>query len=409
MKLSKIFVVLLSVLAFSCNLSDLLDRDGQGRGIGELFKGSLMAAKQGADYLVDALEDEDEYEYIYVDEDGNVVYVDYEGVAGYYPGAVNELEDKDGVDVSAGGVVVAKPGELAGSGDVKVASMPAESQEAVTVQATEVKQNEPSEKAAEKAEGKAEEKAEEKADKKEERKSRKQKCRRNRNRTTTSQTRAHLRVPVSSTSQKKVFYSYLTSSPGAVRCKSYYGSGGMVVVIPDEEKRLFGYLEKYLEDAIKVNGKSESEQRKYETVREKFFNWLKRNDTTSSFRRVELARAMKGVFDLIKSNARSSQEIQNWISQGKDKEILSQAGISSVSDLNSDAAVDALIKSSVSSRYYSGTSLSLFFQRLADTFANGNDYSDDSFDWIFRLMKSVFKGDSGFSGDFRALSDSIKG
>ncbi|UPA09880.1 hypothetical protein bhYOR_001191 (plasmid) [Borrelia nietonii YOR] len=405
MKLSKIFVVLLSVLAFSCNLSDLLDRDGQGRGIGELFKGSLMAAKQGADYLVDALEDEDEYEYIYVDEDGNVVYVDYEGVAGYYPGAVNELEDKDGVDVSAGGVVVAKPGELAGSGDVKVASMPAESQEAVTVQATEVKQNEPSEKAAEKAEGKAEEKA----DKKEERKSRKQKCRRNRNRTTTSQTRAHLRVPVSSTSQKKVFYSSLTSSPGAVRCKSYYGSGGMVVVIPDEEKKLFGYLEKYLEDAIKVNGKSESEQRKYETVREKFFNWLKRNDTTSSFRRVELARAMKGVFDLIKSNARSSQEIQNWISQGKDKEILSQAGISSVSDLNSDAAVDALIKSSVSSRYYSGTSLSLFFQSLADIFANGNDYSDDSFDWIFRQMKSAFKGNSNLSDDFRALSSKVKG
>ncbi|WP_025406902.1 hypothetical protein [Borrelia hermsii] len=150
-------------------------------------------------------------------------------------------------------------------------------------------------------------------------------------------------------------------------------------------------------------------KKKIETVREKFFNWLKRNDTTSSFRRIELARAMKKVFDFIKLNARSSQEIQNWISWGKAEELLSQAGISSVSDLNSDAAVDALIRYSVSSRYYSGTSLSLFFQRLADTFANSNDYNDDSFDWIFRQMKSVFKGDSGLNGDFHALSDSIKG
>lgn len=394
MKISKIFVVLLSVLAFSCNLSDLLGRDGldgQGGGIEALIKGGLMAAKQGADYLVDVLKGE--YEYAYVDEDGNVVYVDYDDVVDYELEVVNELEDKGGVDVSAGGVVVAKPGELAGSGDVKVASIPAENQEAVTVQATEVEQKEPSKE----------------VDKKVDRKADKQQKRRNKNRTTTSQTRWNPRGPVSSILGTRVAYSYVSSSPRSVSCRSTYGSGGSVIVITDEEKKLFGYLEKYLEDAIKVNGRSTSEQKKFETVREKFFNWLKRNDSTSSFRRIELARAMKKVFDLIKSNARSSQEIQNWISQGKDNELLSQAGISSVSDLSSNAAVDALIRCSVSSRHYSGTSLSLFFQSLADIFANGNDYSDDSFDWIFRQMKSAFKGNSNLSDDFRALSSKVKG
>ncbi|WP_025406901.1 hypothetical protein [Borrelia hermsii] len=249
MKISKIFVVLLSVLAFSCNLSDLLGRDGldgQGGGIEALIKGGLMAAKQGADYLVDALEDEYEYEYVYVDEDGNVVYVDYDSVAGYYPGAVNELEDKGGVDVSAGGVVVAKPGELAGSGDVKVASIPAENQEAVTVQATEVEQKEPSKE----------------VDKKVDRKADKQQKRRNKNRTTTSQTRWKPRGPVSSILGTRVAYSYVSSSPRSVSCRSTYGGGGSVIVITDEEKKLFGYLEKYLEDAIKVNGRSTSEQKK---------------------------------------------------------------------------------------------------------------------------------------------------
>ncbi|UPA12663.1 hypothetical protein [Borrelia venezuelensis] len=91
--------------------------------MGDFLRNGFRTVIDGAEYLIDSLEEmEDEYEYFYVDEQGNIVYVDYDGV-GYLP-KVDIVEGSDEINVSAGGVVTV--------GD---------NQKAVTSQATEVKKD----------------------------------------------------------------------------------------------------------------------------------------------------------------------------------------------------------------------------------------------------------------------------
>ncbi|BDU63368.1 hypothetical protein BOFE_09080 (plasmid) [Candidatus Borrelia fainii] len=397
MKIAKIFVVLLSILVFSCDLANLLGKDKlddhQVEKMGNFLKNGLKAVIEGEDYLVDSLEEgEYEYEYFYVDEKGNIVYVDYDGVD--YRPKVDVVEGGDEINVSAGGVVTAGDDQKAVTSQATEVKKD-ETQEAVTSHATEVKKDEAQEAVAVKVTG-----SNKCVDPK-------VKCLRKNRAKTLSLTHQKPKEFISPLLGTRVIHSY--GSRG-INCKSreINSAGGVSVYISDDEKSKFESLEKYVGDAIKVNGRSKSDQEKFKNIYQTFFKWLKKDDLPSSFKRLALGRDMKKVFDFIKSNASGSKEIQNLIIEGKDKEILRSAGIYSTSDIKSDAEVEALMKLSVSDKVYSGNYLSLFFQRLADSFEDCYDCSDNSFDYVFRQMKSVLDGTSYKSDDFSTLKTKIK-
>ncbi|UPA11279.1 hypothetical protein bpSLO_001130 (plasmid) [Borrelia parkeri] len=381
MKIAKIFVVLLSILAFSCDLANLLGKDNfddhQVERMGDFLRNGFRSVIDGADYLLGSLEEmEDEYEYFYVDEQGNIVYVDYDGV-NYRP-KVDVIEGGEEINVSAGGVVTV--------GDT---------QEAVTSQATEGKKDATQEavtvKVTESSQGVVPKVKE---------------LRKNRAKTL-SQTHQKPKEYISPLLGTRVAHSY--GSRG-ISCKSrdINSKGGVSVYISDDEKRNFESLEEYVGSAIKINGRSKSDQDKFKNMYQKFFKWLKKEDLSSSLKRLKLGRDMKKVYDFIKSNASDSKEIQNLISGSSGSEILRSAGIHSASDIKSDAEVEALMRLSVSSINYSGYYLSLFFQRLADSFEYCYDCSDNSFDYVFRQMESVLDGTSYKGGDFATLKTKIK-
>ncbi|UPA14014.1 hypothetical protein [Borrelia turicatae] len=397
MKIAKIFVVFLSILAFSCDLANLLGKDNlddhQVERMGDFLRNGFRTVIDGAEYLIDSFEEmEDEYEYFYVDEQGNVVYVDYDGV-GYLP-KVDVVEGSDEINVSAGGVVTV------GDNQKAVTSQATEVKKdlgegAATSQATEVKKDGTQEAVTVKVTGSNKgvvPKVKE--------------SRRNRVKTL-SQIQQKPKEYISPLLGTRVAHSY--GSRG-INCKSreINSTGGMIVYISDDEKKKFESLEKYVGSAIKINGRSRSDQDKFNNMYQKFFKWLKKEDSSSSFKRLKLGRDMKKVFDFIRSNASDSKEIQNLITVSSGSEILRSAGINSASDIKSDAEVEALMRLSVSDRFYSGYCLSLFFQRLADSFEYCYDCSDNSFDYVFRQMESVLDGTAYKSGDFATLKSKIK-
>ncbi|AHH11082.1 hypothetical protein bcCo53_001209 (plasmid) [Borrelia coriaceae] len=403
MKLFKVLSIFLSVLVFSCNLSDFFnkdDLDGNAQGMRALLQNGLRALINGANSLEDEFEDDEDYEY-YIDEDGNIVYVEYETVE---DDELSVIETQGGADVAAAsGVVIA--GASQGAVTTQVAGAineatkleigkvgPALQPVAQTMTASVVAQ--PAFKPVIKS-------VPEPVSKPAVTKVVAQPSVQNNYRS------SYQYIPRRSVSQPQHKAAERKVIRQTVVCMAHNKrrGDGEQVVISDDEKRKLDRLEEYLKDVIKVSGK----QSKCETAHQKFFTWLRTKDIACGARRIFLARDMKKVYDLIKLNASRSSEIQTLVSYGVNgnSEILREAGIRSASDIKSDAHVEALIKCAVSSKECAGTALSLFFQSLANSFDNCYDDSDSSFERIHKKLENLFNKTSYTSGGFEELQSKI--
>ncbi|UPA12664.1 hypothetical protein [Borrelia venezuelensis] len=169
----------------------------------------------------------------------------------------------------------------------------------------------------------------------------------------------------------------------------------VAVGLSSDETQVIGRLEKYLQSAIKINGRSDSDQSNLESGRKKFFNWLKTSDTNAS-KRKELVQDLQKVFDLIKEKSSDSTELKHWVQSIVDKieDKSTIVDIDSDDELNNDKEVDFLIENTLASRDYSGFAVSLLFQSLADTLYDSDNNRDKSEEQIFQDLRKVFSDSS---------------
>ncbi|WP_330730264.1 hypothetical protein [Borrelia turicatae] len=169
----------------------------------------------------------------------------------------------------------------------------------------------------------------------------------------------------------------------------------VAVGLSSDETQVIGRLEKYLQSAIKINGRSDSDQSNLESGRKKFFNWLKTSDTNAS-KRKELVQDLQKVFDLIKEKSSDSTELKHWVQSIVDRieDKSTIVDIDSDDELNNDKEVDFLIENTLASRDYSGFAVSLLFQSLADTLYDSDNNRDKSEEQIFQDLRKVFSDSS---------------
>nr|AGN32387.1 immunogenic protein A [Borrelia turicatae] len=169
----------------------------------------------------------------------------------------------------------------------------------------------------------------------------------------------------------------------------------VAVGLSSDETQVIGRLEKYLQSAIKINGRSDSDQSNLESGRKKFFNWLKTSDT-NAFKRKELVQDLQKVFDLIKEKSSDSTELKHWVQSIVDRieDKSTMVDMDSDDELNNDKEVDFLIENTLASRDYSGFAVSVLFQSLADTLYDSDNNRDKSEEQIFQDLRKVFSDSS---------------
>ncbi|AHF45615.1 Immunogenic protein A (plasmid) [Borrelia parkeri HR1] len=169
----------------------------------------------------------------------------------------------------------------------------------------------------------------------------------------------------------------------------------VAVGLSSDEIQIIGRLEKYLKSAIKINGRSDSDQSKLESGHKKFFQWLKTSDTNAS-KRKELVQNLQRVFNLIKEKSSDSTELKKWMQSIVD-DIENKSTIIDINSddkLNNDKEVDFLIEKTLGSSDYSGFAVSLLFQALADTLYDSENSRDKSEEQIFKDLRKVFSDKS---------------
>ncbi|UPA11280.1 hypothetical protein bpSLO_001131 (plasmid) [Borrelia parkeri] len=169
----------------------------------------------------------------------------------------------------------------------------------------------------------------------------------------------------------------------------------VAVGLSSDEIQIIGRLEKYLKSAIKINGRSDSDQSKLESGHKKFFQWLKTSDTNAS-KRKELVQNLQKIFNLIKEKSSDSTELKKWMQSIVD-DIENKSTIIDINSddkLNNDKEVDFLIEKTLGSSDYSGFAVSLLFQALADTLYDSENSRDKSEEQIFKDLRKVFSDKS---------------
>ncbi|UPA17041.1 hypothetical protein bcCo53_001210 (plasmid) [Borrelia coriaceae] len=151
-------------------------------------------------------------------------------------------------------------------------------------------------------------------------------------------------------------------------------------------------LAKYLQSAIKINGKKVEEQDKLEAGRQKFFEWLSKNDT-DLLKRKALVQDLQKIYDLMKDKIADSTELQDWfqiVSDDIGDEETNIIDVESYYELSSDTEIDFLLERTLEDENYSGFSISLFMQALADTLYDIQNDSHKSGEEILQELKRVF-------------------
>ncbi|ETZ17981.1 hypothetical protein BDCR2A_01176 [Borrelia duttonii CR2A] len=425
MKVHKIFITLLIILSFGCDLTGLLGKDDEG-------KDRLQTIIEGAErFLGDLVEEQVEYEYYYVDdqgnyfdehgnvvvlnEDGTFVYKDKDVVIGAEgKGSISVNVDRDGkIDVSAVGeaMVVALDGAKKLVADVKaeVFGKPGEVQGDLVSNVSEViAKGSDFKSLVAKLEG----------DVKGEIKQ------------VVASPVVKTRKPVS-VSTKQNTYKKPTNYSGhkvnyaprtKVYCQSYTlrpGERATKVYISDDEKKMFNFLEKHLKDVIALIDKNsyssglknrQDYKEKIKTKYEKLMGMSKEDTIAGDIRRWELGRSVKKFYDFIKDNAANSEEVKSLIESGvRDKsDILEKAGIKSSSDIKNYDHVAALIDLALCYKDYS-SSIRVFFENVADTLWYYADSSDKSADTQDLIWKMEAKFHSSNSSDLAQLKRGILG
>ncbi|WP_024655246.1 hypothetical protein [Borrelia hispanica] len=393
MKVHKIFITLLIILSFGCDLTGLLGEDAEG-------KDRLQTIIEGAErFLGDLVEEHVEYEYYYVDdqgnyfdehgnvvvlkEDGTFVYKDKDVVIGAEgKGSISVNVDRDGkigvsvdgeamvVDLDGAKKLVAdvkaevfgKPGEVQGDLVAKVSEVVAKGSDFKSLVA--------------KLEGDV------KGDIKQ----------------IVAAPVVKTRKPVSvfakqNTYKKPTNYSgqKMSSAPRTkVYCQSYTlrpGERATKVYISDDERKMFNFVEKHLKDVIALIDKNsyssglksrQDYKDKIKTKYEKLMRMSKEDTIAGDMRILELGRAVKKFYDFMKDNAANSAEVKSLIELGvKDKsDILEKAGIKFSSDIKNYDHVAALIDLALCDKSYS-SSIRVFFENVADTLWYHNYASDE--------------------------------
>ncbi|AHH07362.1 Hypothetical protein BCD_1296 (plasmid) [Borrelia crocidurae DOU] len=403
MKVHKIFITLLIILSFGCDLTGLLGKDDEG-------KDRLQTIIKGAErFLDDLVEEQVEYEYYYVDdqgnyfdehgnvvvlnEDGTFVYKDKDVVIGAEgKGSIAVNVDRDGkIDVSVDEeAVVALDGAKKLVADVKaeVFGKPDEVRGDLVANVSEVVAKGSDFKSlVDKLEG----------DVKGEIKQ------------VVASPVVKTRKPVS-VSTKQNTYKKPTNYSGhkmsnklrpKVYCSIYElrpGQRATKVKFSDDEKKMFNFLEKHLKDVIALIDKNsysssfkkrKDYKEKIKTKYEKLMRMSKEDTVAGDIRRWQLASSVKKFYDFMKENAANSEEVKSLIESGvrDNSDILKKAGIKSSSDIKNYDHVAALIDLALCYKDYS-SSIRVFFENVADTlwyYADSYDISADTQDLIWMM------------------------
>ncbi|AFI31807.1 hypothetical protein [Borrelia crocidurae] len=412
MKVYKIFITLLIILSFGCDLTGLLGKDDEG-------KDRLQTIIEGAErFLDDLVEEQVEYEYYYVDdqgnyfdehgnvvvlnEDGTFVYKDKDVVIGAEgKGSISVNVDRDGkIDVSVDEeAVVALDGAKKLVADVKaeVFGKPDEVQGDLVANVSEVVAKGSDFKSlVAKLEG----------DVKGEIKQ------------IVASPVVKTKKPVSvstkqSTYKKSTNYSghkMSNESRPKVYCQTYKvrpGERATKMQLSDDEKKMFNFLEKHLKDVIALIDKNsyssglknrQDYKEKIKTKYEKLMRMSKEDTVAGDIRRWELARSVKKFYDFMKDNAANSAEVKSLIENGvrDNSDILEKAGIKSSSDIKNYDHVAALIDLALCYKDYS-SSIRVFFENVADTlwyYADGSDESELTQELIWKMETQFHSSNS---------------
>ncbi|ASQ29671.1 hypothetical protein CDQ96_04500 (plasmid) [Borrelia miyamotoi] len=146
-------------------------------------------------------------------------------------------------------------------------------------------------------------------------------------------------------------------------------------------------LEKYLESAIKVSGKSSEQQMRLS--KQRLFTWL--NEDANLSKRVELEQDMQKLYGLIKESITDSS-----------------SQFSSQDGEYSDEAIDGLLNSLFSSSFDNTFALDLFFQSLLNTFCDFKKDNCKGSEVIFADIRKVFSDVFNETGNFRDLKSKLK-
>ncbi|AOW96391.1 hypothetical protein [Borrelia miyamotoi] len=147
-------------------------------------------------------------------------------------------------------------------------------------------------------------------------------------------------------------------------------------------------LEKYLESAIKVSGKSSEQQMRLS--KQRLFTWL--NEDANASKRAELEQDMQKLYALIKESITDSS-----------------SQFSSQDGEYSDEAIDGLLNSLFSSSFDNTFALDLVFQSLLNTLCDFNKDNCKGSEVIFADIRKVFSDVFNETGNFKDLKSKLKG
>ncbi|WP_024653706.1 hypothetical protein [Borrelia persica] len=394
MKICKIFISLLTILSFSCNLAEFFDKDfkgedGKGRDV-------LSTIIEGSERFLDSLLEGDvEYEYYYVDEEGNyfdehdnAVILNEDGTFVYKDknivvdaeGKSKVLKDDDKLDVSAGekGSVSELVGKLSSGVKEKVFGNADKGQEALVPQVSQVAAKGSDLKSmVAKVEGDVK-----------------------------GSIRQVVAAPVlkakkpASVAPRRAYNNTYNNTPQKLvrtHCKFYDlrpGERASKLYISEDERKMFNFLEKHIKDTIdfaKNLPNHDEIKRRYEKLMTK----AKEDTLAGEYRVLDLGRATKKLYDYVKSNASNSAEIKKLIELGlaDQNSVLYKSNIKSVSDIKNYDDISVIINFALTDKGNSN-SIRTFFEALA-----GNMRYVYTSDEVEFLQELVWKIDSKFQNN----------